>query len=235
MKKNSASSTNPKQKIVDDAEERAKEISTNLRQKIIGDAEETAKGIVKEVKKERQRLIKEDQEAFQEVMAKRLKQAEEEATLLRQQQLAEGKVYAKRRILTTKEELLESAFEEAKKKLAKLTKEAKYGKTIESLILNAAINLNGGKLEVAFTSEGAEGGVDLKKIADEVTKKTKKTTTITASKRKVSATGGVVLRTADGKIEVDNTFDTLLNRFKRELRPTIAGILFQSIDKEVES
>jgi len=209
--------------------------STNLRQKIIDDAEETAKDIVKEVKKERQRLIKEDQEALQEVMVKRVKQGEEEATLLRQQQLAEGNVRAKRRILTTKEELLESVFEEAKKKLAKFTKEAKYGKILESLILNAAINLNGGKLEVAFTSEGAEGGVDLKKIADEVTKKTKKTTTITVAKGKISGTGGVIVRTADGKIEVDNTFETLLNRFRRELRPTIAGILFQSIDKEVES
>ncbi|MFX0097400.1 MAG: V-type ATP synthase subunit E [Candidatus Hodarchaeota archaeon] len=209
--------------------------STNLRQKIIDNAEETAKEIVKEVKKERQRLIKEDREALQEVMAKRVKQAEEEASLLRQQQLAEGKVHAKRRVLTTKEELLESAFEEAKKKLAKLTKEAKYDKTLQSLILNAAINLNGGKLEVAFTGKDAEAGVDLKKIADEVTKKTKKTTTITVSKEKISATGGVVVRTADGKIEVDNTFETLLSRFKRELRPTIAGILFQSIDKEVES
>jgi len=209
--------------------------STNLRQKIIDDAEETAKGIVKEVKKERQRLIKEDQEALQEVMAKRVKQGEEDVTLLRQQQLAEGKVHAKRRILTTREELLESAFEEAKKKLAKLTKEAKYGKILESLILNAAINLNGGKLEVAFASEGAEGGVDLNKIADEVTKKTKKTTTITVAKGKISGAGGVIVRTADGKIEVDNTFETLLNRSRGELRPTIAGILFQSVDKEVES
>lgn len=209
--------------------------STNLRQKIIDDAKEMAENIVKEVKKERQRLIKEDQKALQKVMAQRVKQGEDEATLLRQQQLAEGKVRAKRRILTTKEELLESAFEEAKKKLTKLTKEARYGKILESLILNGAINLNGGKLEVAFAREGAEGGVNLNKIADEVTKKTKKTTTITVAKGKISGAGGVIVRTADGKIEVDNTFETLLDRFRRELRPTIAEILFQSEDKEVES
>ena len=209
--------------------------SINLKQKIIDDAEETAKEITKEVKKERQRLLKEDQEVLKETMAKHLKQAEEELALVRQQQLAEAKVRAKRRVLTTKEELLESAFEQAKKKLAKLAKETKYGKILEDLILKAAINLNGGKLEVSFTSEGAEGGVNLKKIADEVTKKTKKTTTITVSKEKVNATGGVIVGTVDGKIEVNNTFDALLDRFRRELRPSIAEVLFQSVDKEVES
>ncbi|MFX1486286.1 MAG: V-type ATP synthase subunit E [Promethearchaeota archaeon] len=209
--------------------------STNLKQKIIEDAEKTAKEIIKEVGKERQRILKQDQETLKEAMAKSVKQAEEEAALLRQQQLAEAKVRAKRRILTTKEQLLETAFEEAKKKLAKLTKETKYGKILEDLILNAAINLNGGSLEVSFTGESAEGGVNLKKIADEVTNKTKKTTTMTVSKDNVNATGGVIVRTADGKIEVDNTFDALLDRFKRELRPSIAGVLFQAADKEVES
>jgi vacuolar-type H+-ATPase subunit E/Vma4 len=68
--------------------------------------------------------------------------------------------------------------------------------------------------------------LDLDKLAEKIGEKTGKKTIITKSEKIIDVIGGVIIQTTDGKIVMNNTFESMLNNSESEIRFKIAQTLF---------
>ncbi|MHA1410064.1 MAG: V-type ATP synthase subunit E family protein, partial [Candidatus Odinarchaeia archaeon] len=78
-----------------------------------------------------------------------------------------------------------------------------------------------------YASKGTEiPATTLTKIAKKVTSETGNKTQIKINKNKINSIGGFIIKNKEETVEVDNTFERLLENAKKTLRPAIANILF---------
>jgi len=103
----------------------------------------------------------------------------------------------------------------------------KYKKILENLIKGAAITIGGGNLE-GLLPENTNIELNLSKIAKEVEKQTRITTSIVISKNKVKSIGGAIVRSLDQSFTVDNTFEVRLERVWEQLRVNVANVLLKT-------
>jgi vacuolar-type H+-ATPase subunit E/Vma4 len=107
----------------------------------------------------------------------------------------------------------------------KLQKTKEYQPVIEKLIVDAGTVLGGGALEVVLNENDSSLPLKLSKLEKKIAEKTGAKTQLKLSKQQIKAVG-VTVKTSNGKIFVDNTFESILKRRERELRLKIARILF---------
>lgn len=197
---------------------------------ILCEAKETAKLIVSDAQKKAEKMIKKQKElGIKEANAERLlilKKAESEADFNRIHKIANSKITSNWIVLSRKEEIISSVLTEAKKRLRDLTHTKKYVSILESLIIKAGIILEDNILEVILTERDSKLPLDLNKLAKNIAKKTKTKVELNLSKEKIQAIGGVILRTSDGKVIMDNTFDDMLKQKEKILNDKISKILF---------
>ena len=128
--------------------------------------------------------------------------------------------------MSKKETWIDNVLTEEKKELKKLTKSKKYLPILEKLITEAGIILGGKELEILLNSQDSALPLKLGNLSKEIGKKTGFETKLRLSKEKPKVIGGAVVRTADGRVIMDNSFDDILRRGEKELRSEIAKILF---------
>jgi V/A-type H+-transporting ATPase subunit E len=186
---------------------------------ILQDAEKTAKDTIKEQK---QRGVKRGNEAAKTLLRK----AKSEAEFHKLNSIANSQIKAKWVILSKKETWIDNVLIEAKNELKTLTQSKKYLPILEKLITKAGIILGGKDLEVLLNIHDSALPLKLNTIAKEIGNKTGTKTKLKLSKENPQVIGGVIVRTADGKVIMDNTFDDILRRREKELRSEIARILF---------
>jgi vacuolar-type H+-ATPase subunit E/Vma4 len=154
-----------------------------------------------------------------------LRRAENEADIIR------GKVSTdvKRRtgwvVLFEKDRLIISVLNEVKNRLVNLQKSEEYLPVLEKLIVDAGTVLDGGTLEVMLNENDSSLPLKLNKLEKKIADRTGVKTQLKFSKQQIKAVG-VIVKTIDGQIFVDNTFEAILSRRERELRLKIARILF---------
>jgi len=141
--------------------------------------------------------------------------------------MANGKIEANWVILSKKETWIDNVLNEAKNELKILTQSKKYLPILEKLITEAGIILGGKELEVSMNKQDSTLPVKLDNIAKEISEKTGFKTKLRLSKEKLKVIGGAIVRTANGKVIMDNTFDDILVRREKDLRFEIAKILFK--------
>ncbi len=66
----------------------------------------------------------------------------------------------------------------------------------------------------------------LASLSKKISETTKKKTTLSLSEKTIATIGGVIVRSKDGAIEADNTFESRTGRLRSELRFKVAEILF---------
>ncbi len=197
---------------------------------ILKEAEKSAKLILQDAKKMSENILKtQKQKGFQkasEVNKILLKKAESEAELNRLNTIANSKIKANWVILSKKETWIDKVLKEAKNQLKILTKSEKYLPILEKLITEAGVILGGKELYVSLNNQDSALPLKLDDIAQKVTDRTGFETKLRLSEEKPEVTGGAIVRTANGKVIMDNTFDDILLRREEELRSEIAKILF---------
>jgi len=198
--------------------------------RILQDANEKAKSIVHEAQKsaeislENQRqLARKKAEEDERVL---MKKSEIEIKTIKGRALSDAKRKADWTVLSEKERLITNVLNEAKKRLAELSKSEKYTNLLEKMIVDAGTALKGSELEVLLNEYSASLPLKMKQLAEAVAKKTRVETQFRLSKDKIESLGAIV-RTVDGKIIADNTFDAILKRREKELRLKTAKILFK--------
>jgi vacuolar-type H+-ATPase subunit E/Vma4 len=187
---------------------------------IINDAQELAEAMVK---KQKQLGIKEANEKRMLM----LKKAANEADLERMNKIANSKITSNWIVLSRKEEIIASVLTEVKKRLRNLTRTKKYVPILENLIIGAGIVLGDNILEVILNEKDSKLPLNLSILAKKIGSKTKTKIKLSLSKEKIQVIGGTMLRSSDGKVIMDNTFDDILRQKEKILADKVSKILFK--------
>ena len=198
---------------------------------ILEEAKKSAEGILKEAEKSAEDTLKKQKhrgvQRANEAAKILLKRAESEAELNKLNSIANSKIKANWVILSKKETWIDNVLKEARKELKILTQSKKYLPILEKLITEAGVILGGKELDVLLNAQDSASPLKLDNIAKEIGEKTGFKTKLKLSKEKPEVIGGAIVRTADGKVIMDNTFDDILVRREKDLRSEIAEILFK--------
>ena len=198
---------------------------------ILQEAKETAEIIIKEAQEfgdsilEKQRQIAIEDAGTQRSLL--LKKAGNEAEVNRLRKLAKTKITANWIVLTKKEEIISAVLNEAKKRLQYMTKKEKYASVLKRLIINAGIALGGNELAVKLNEADSALSLPFEEMQEEIRKTTGSKTKLALCKEKIQVMGGAILKTANRKIIMDNTYEDIFLRKSQELKSKISEILFR--------
>ena len=165
---------------------------------ILKDAENQAKIILENSKKATENEIK-------KIESDSLNKSENLKKIL----ISKASQDAKKEIMNAREKIIEDCFTKAHSELSKL-KGTDYNNIVKKLIEDGRNKL-GKKCTVMISRE------EDKKIAEDLGISVDGT---------VESSGGVVLKSSDGKIILDHTFDGILKREKNKIRIEIGKLLF---------
>ncbi|MDR2967410.1 MAG: V-type proton ATPase subunit E [Methanobacteriaceae archaeon] len=145
-----------------------------------------------------------------------------------QQIISEAKMNARRLELEAREEVIEAAFNQANEELKNIASSSddKYISSLSKMIKEAATEIGGGDLIVQVKEEDKSKITNLDSIANETQLETGKNTNLTLGESIITI-GGAVLKTKNGEIEVNNTIEARILRFKKTLRSEVAKTLFK--------
>ncbi|MCE7698008.1 MAG: V-type proton ATPase subunit E, partial [Methanobacterium paludis] len=137
-----------------------------------------------------------------------------------QQLISEAKMNSKRIELEAREEIIEESFKKAREELKRIasTSTEEYLESLKKMVNEASVEIGGGELFVLLKEDDvASIEKEIKSIENDVTDKTGQKTTIEIGEN-IKAIGGAIVKTKNGEIEVNNTIDARLLRFKKALR-----------------
>ena len=184
----------------------------------------TAEKIIDQIRKDAENEVKQILKAAEKQSADTIDTARKKAEVESEKILSNGKKQGenikkilvskasqdtKKEIMKTKEKIIEECFTKAHHRLSTL-KELEYKKIVAKLIKDGCKKLGGDCIVIVSR------GID-KKIAKNMGLK------ITGT---VEVSGGVILKSSDGRITLDNTFDGILRREKDKIRIKVGKLLF---------
>lgn len=172
------------------------------------DADAKCEAILKAAEAKRAEALKAANAKAQETEARILARGHEEAKVALQRVVGSAKMQAHREELKLKEQLLNDVFARAAEKLERLPAE-EYEKALAGLLVSdsglADFTVVVNKESKASAAKAAKSHAI---VVEEIPK-------------------GLVLRSKDGKVEIDQTFAARLARMRDELRIEAAGVLFK--------
>ena len=193
-----------------------------------------ASEILEDVQNESEKIIREAETKAKEI----LKQAKTEAEKRHADSVAEAKQkseqeYKKTKSLTAieirnihlqaKEEQLSAVFDEAVARLKKFVDSKNYSNYLLSFVEEAAKNIESDKLVIYVNSKDQKlfKTSQLEDLSKKLDKK------LTLSKETIECMGGCIVKTTDGKLSHDNTFENRLQVLKPNIRVKLEKMLFQ--------
>lgn len=143
----------------------------------------------------------------------------------KQKILSTAEMQAKKVVLNSKEALIKKTFLKAREEFNELKKTEKYKDILIKQIISSILELEGKE----FTVEVYEGeGLKLtKELVQRMGKETKRRGLKLTLNEVSEDLGGVIVREKEGKVSVDNTFDSILDRKRNDIRVRISEILFE--------
>lgn len=196
--------------------------------RIMSEAQEKADKIIQEAQSEVDTINSKATKDADAEKNKILDNGKKQSDMRYQQIISEAKMNARRAELEAKEDVIEAAFNKATEDLTQIasSNNAEYVDSLTKMIKEAAVEIGGGELVVKVKADDVSK-IDsiLTTLASEVTNDTGVQTTLSLGNN-IEAIGGAVLTTANGDIEVNNTIESRLERFKKVLRSEVASVLF---------
>ncbi|MCC7553550.1 MAG: V-type proton ATPase subunit E [Methanobacteriaceae archaeon] len=193
---------------------------------IMSEAQVKADENIQNAKAESDNIISEGQIKAEAEKNKILDNAKKQSDMRYQQIISEAKMNARRADLGAKEDVIEKAFEKAKSKLKELasTNDEKYVNSLKKMIKDAANDVGEGNLIVKLKKDDIDKVKgDLPGIASDISNDT----TLEIGDP-IDTIGGAIVKTKNGDIEVNNTIELRISRFKKLLRNDVANILFKN-------
>ncbi|RLA91591.1 MAG: hypothetical protein DRG69_09925 [Deltaproteobacteria bacterium] len=173
--------------------------------------------ILQEANRRRDEILEEAREEAERRKQAILEKGEKDAILEKQRIIADAKLKARRLRWEAQEELITRVFDAAKGEIEKVRSDSRYNDILTGLIKEGIQSIGADEVEVLLP-DGVS--LDLDSIAAELGVK------IIPSEERVAGMGGVIVRTRDGKIEVNNTFERRMERFLEDLRGEVTTTLF---------
>ena len=197
---------------------------------LLSEAHETAERIIQNVQKTVQGTLEEQRkigrERAREIVISIDKKAQNDSAIIKLRDIASAESKARWLILEKKHELIENVLNQVKEELHALMKTDKYIHVLENLIVEGGIIVGATDLEVILNERDSTLPLDLDKLAEKIGYKTGIKINITKISKKIDVIGGAIIQTTDGKIVMNNTFESMLNSSEREIRFKITQTLF---------
>lgn len=196
---------------------------------IISEAQTKVKSIEEETEVESKSILEEGEKLALIEKEKILDDGKKQSTMRYQQIISEAKMNSRRMELDAREEIIEESFKKAVENLKEIASSdsTEYKESLNEIIIEAASEIGGGDLIVSVKEEDvAKIKVSISSIENEVTEKTGNDTKLEIGDN-INTIGGAVVKTKNGEIEVNNTIEARLLRFKKSLRSEVARILFK--------
>lgn len=196
---------------------------------IISEAQSKADVIIREAEREAALIVEEGQKEAALEKENILENAKKQSAMKYQQLISEAKMNSRRAELEAREEIIESAFKRAEEELKTIasTDDEKYKESLKKIIEEASIEIGGGDLILSLKEDDVakiKGAIPA--IEKEIEKNTGTKTTLEIGEN-ISTIGGAVVKTKNGEIEVNNTIEARMQRFKKVLRSEVAKVLFK--------
>ncbi len=196
---------------------------------ILSDAQGEADAIIQEAETKAASIISEGEEQAKMEKERIIDDAKKQANMKYQQIISEAKMNARRMELEGREEVIEQAFTKAEEELRNIASasSAEYIESLKNIVKEASTEIGGGNLLVLLKED------DVSKIKDslsDIEKEVENTTGIKTTLEigdNIKTIGGAVVKTKNGEIEVNNTIEARMQRFKKALRSEVAQVLFK--------
>ena len=190
----------------------------NLTSKIIKDAEDKKETILLDAEEEKNKILIKKQEEAKKAEKAIIEKAEIEAVSRKERIISSAKLEARNEKLKAKQEVISEVFEMSIESLCNISEE-EFKDFVRLTILNIDIV---GEQKIILNATG-------KKVIDsefllEINKELKSKATVTLNEETRNFKGGFILE-KDG-IEINNTFEALVNSLKDDLSIDIASMLF---------
>lgn len=193
---------------------------------ILKEADKKAEEIISSAKSEASTILNAAKFTAKEEEESTLKEARTEGKRACDEVLAKGKMQAKKEALQRREEMINQVFKGTEKELEKYVKMESYKRSLVKIVIAAGKKL--GSKDVVVLANRRDLQL-LKKSEQGITRglSTGGEKASVTFGEPIQAIGGVVVKSADGKVEVDETFDGRMKRELESLRVKIAKILFE--------
>ena len=193
---------------------------------IMSDAQGKADEIIQNANAEVSQINAKAEKTAEAEKTKILENGKKQSDMRYQQIISEAKMNARRAELGAKEEVIEAAFNKATEELkAKASSCDDEYKDSLSMMIKEATDEIGGKDLIIQLNEADTNNMK-KDISDGSNSFQLDDITFTLGEP-IDTIGGVVLKTVDGDIQVNNTIESRLERFKSILRSEVANVLFK--------
>lgn len=190
----------------------------NLTSKIIDDAEDKKEVILSEAKRESKKIINKKVEEAKAAEKIIIEKAEREAASRKERIISNANLQVRNEKLKAKQEVISEVFEESIEVLCSLS-EKDFINFVENSILNSHI---AGEQKIILNNEG--GKIISDSVLAEINKELKTKAHIIVSDEIRNFKGGFILE-KDG-IEINNTFEALMESLKDDLSLEVARELF---------
>ncbi len=196
---------------------------------IKADAQNKSDEIISKATAESEKIVANGEIQAQNAKQEILDSGSKQADMKYQQVISEAKVNARRKELEAREELIEKAFKVASEKIEKQASEnsASYVESLKVMIKDASLQVGSNQLEILVRQDDVD---NVKSMIDEVsqyiTDQTGKETSFIIGEP-IDVIGGAVVKTVDGEVEVKNTIEARMLRYRKTLRSEVAKILFK--------
>ena len=200
----------------------------NIVSSIMSEAQGKVDEIIQKASAEAATITDKGEKTAQSTKTKMLDESQKQANMRYQQLISEAKMNARRAKLEAREQLIEESFEKAKADLNEIASSSsdEYKNSLTKIIKEAAIEVGGGDLLVSVKADDVEKAkASLPLITKEVSDVTGVPTNLLFGDS-INTIGGAIVKTKNGEIEVNNTIESRLERFKKSLRSEVAKVLF---------
>ena len=190
----------------------------NLTSKIIEDAKDKKEVILSEAEKEKNKILNKKQEEARKTEKAIMEKAETEAISIKERIISSAKLEARNEKLKAKQEVISEIFEMSIESLCNISAE-EFKEFVRLTILN--INIVG-EQKIILNATGKK--VINSEFLLEINKELKSKATVILNEETRNFKGGFILE-KDG-IEINNTFEALVNSLKDDLSTDVASMLF---------
>ena len=201
--------------------------TSKIVESIMSVAQEKADGIIQDANAEVSQINAKAEKTAEAEKTKILENGKKQSDMRYQQIISEAKMNARRAELGAKEDVIEAAFNQAigELKTKAASGDEEYKDSLSIMIKEAADKIGGNDLILQLNE------ADTQKFKDDLSSQGSDSFEIEGIKftlgEPIDAIGGAILKTANGDIEVNNTIEARLERFKSILRSEVANVLFK--------
>jgi len=192
-------------------------------------AEEKAAAILDEARARAEALLTEARAQASEQERSALARGAQEARRESQRILAEARIQARRARVQAQEDSVRQAFEQARQMLQNLADSGQsggvsYHAVLKGLIAESIASTDTAELEVQVRQ--ADHALVTAELLGAVAAECGRSVAVTLSPVALATAGGAVVRSRDGRVRVDNTFEARTARFMDAIRTRVAKELF---------